>query len=95
MVFYLRGTLKNFLPYLGGGANNHAIVVADDTVKLLHGKLVLHVGVVTPLLEYVHANLLSSTSVRQDRTALAVNPRYAMCIDIDIDMDIDIDIDIV
>ena len=43
--------------YLGGGADDHAVIVSDDAVELLHGKLVLHIRLVTPLLEDVHANL--------------------------------------
>lgn len=48
--------------YLSGRADDHAVIVSNNTVKLLHGQFVLHVRLVTPLLEYVHANLHSITS---------------------------------
>lgn len=43
--------------YLCGGADDHAVVVSDDAMKLFHRKLVLDVCLVTPLLEYIHTHL--------------------------------------
>lgn len=47
----------SLIPHLGGGADDHAVVISDDAVQLLHGKLVLDVRMVPALLEYVHTDL--------------------------------------
>lgn len=43
--------------YLRRGADDHAVVVSNDSVQLLDGKLVLDVGMVPPLLKDVHTDL--------------------------------------
>lgn len=63
-------------PYLSRRADDHAVIVSHNAVKLLHGKLVLHVRLVTSLLKYIHANLHSST--KQSVPKIEVNEDAAV-----------------